>query len=265
MSILNRFSAWLNWLKADPAGFLIFLVYFALSILLTLILHEIAHGWVAYRCGDPTAKMLGRLSLDPRKHLDPAGTVCLILFGFGWARPVPVNPRNYRDPRHDDILVSIAGITVNMTLYLLSTTLAVGLNRCLWQPDVIAFYGAKELLSSNGVGYAVLVGGYGGQYTSLMRAPWLMYVQRFLLMFSGMNLSIGLFNLLPIPPLDGYHLFNDILLKGRLRLNFNAFRVAQTVLILLCLTGTLSGLLTGAVDAVEDAVLNLLLRITGMR
>ena len=67
MGILNRLQLWWNWLTTDPLGFALYLLYFAVSVLLTLILHEIAHGYVAYRCGDPTAKMLGRLSLDPRK------------------------------------------------------------------------------------------------------------------------------------------------------------------------------------------------------
>ena len=96
-----------------------------------------------------------------------------------------------------------------------------------------------------------------------MRYPWLQYVQRFLLMFSTMNLSVGLFNLLPIPPLDGYHIFNDILLKGRLRLSRQVFQIAQVVLIVLCLTGGLSSILNTAFDAVEQSVLRLLLRITG--
>ena len=88
MGILNRLQLWWNWLTTDPLGFALYLLYFAVSVLLTLILHEIAHGYVAYRCGDPTAKMLGRLSLDPRKHLDPIGTLCLVFLGFGWAKPV---------------------------------------------------------------------------------------------------------------------------------------------------------------------------------
>ena len=82
-------------------------------------------------------------------------------------------------------------------------------------------------------------------------------------MFSTMNLSVGLFNLLPIPPLDGYHIFNDILLKGRLRLSRQVFQIAQVVLIVLCLTGGLSSILNTAFDAVEQSVLRLLLRITG--
>jgi Zn-dependent protease len=79
-----------------------------------------------------------------------------------------------------------------------------------------------------------------------------------------MNLSVGLFNLLPIPPLDGYHIFNDILLKGRLRLNRDVFQIAQVVLIVLCLTGGLSRILNTAFDTVEESVLRLLLRIAGL-
>ena len=114
MGILNRLQLWWNWLTTDPLGFALYLLYFAVSVLLTLILHEIAHGYVAYRCGDPTAKMLGRLSLDPRKHLDPIGTLCLVFLGFGWAKPVPVNPRNFKgNYRRDDFLVSVAAIYSN--------------------------------------------------------------------------------------------------------------------------------------------------------
>jgi len=264
MGILGRLQSWMQWFTSDPVGFLIYLLYFAASILLTLMLHEIAHGYVAWRCGDPTAKMLGRLSMDPRKHLDPVGTLCLVFLGFGWAKPVPVNPRNFDNYRRDDFLVSIAGITVNITLFLLSLSLAVGLNSLLWKPEVIAMYGARALLSSDGIGYQVLLGGAGAENLHAMRYPWVQYIQRFLLLFSTMNLSVGLFNLLPIPPLDGYHIFNDILLRGKLRLSRNAFQIAQVVLIMLCLTGRLSGILNGLFSTVEDAVLNLLLRIAGL-
>ena len=192
------------------------------------------------------------------------GTLFLIFMGFGWAKPVPVNPRNFENYRRDDFLVSIAGITVNITLFLLSLSLAVGLNSLLWEPEVIRYYGAKQLLSSNGIGYSVLVGGAGGQNAEAMRYPWVQYIQRFLLMFGTMNLSVGLFNLLPIPPLDGFHILNDIVLKGRLSLNRNLFQITQVILIVLMLTGGLSGILNTAFRAVEDAVLNLLLRIAGL-
>ena len=265
LGILNRLQTFGTWLQSDPLGFAIYLLYFAACVLLTLTLHEIAHGYVAYRCGDPTAKMLGRLSLDPRKHLDPVGTLCLVFLGFGWAKPVPVNPRNFKDYRRDDFLVSIAGITVNLTLFLVSLALAVALNGLLWKDEVIAAYGARELLSSEGVGYLALLYGRLGVNDTLMKAPWLQYIQRFLLMFSGMNLSIGIFNLLPIPPLDGFHILNDVILKGKLTLNQRAFQIAQFAVLALCLTGALSGVLSTVIGAVGDAVLNLYLTIAGLR
>ena len=161
-------------------------------------------------------------------------------------------------------MVSVAGITVNITLFLLSLSLAVGLNGLLWKPEVIQRYGAEALLSSGGIGYSVLVAGAGADNANAMRYPWIQYIQRFLLMFGTMNLSVGLFNLLPIPPLDGYHIVNDILLKGRLSLNRQVFQLAQTVLIVLCLTGGLSSILSTAFNMVEESVLRMLLRIAGL-
>jgi len=96
----------------DPLAFILL----AIPLLYSVILHELAHGWVAYRMGDPTAKWQGRLSLNPLRHLDPIGTVMLFLFGFGWAKPVPVNFGNLHDTRKGLILVSAAGIVTNMIL-----------------------------------------------------------------------------------------------------------------------------------------------------
>lgn len=96
----------------DPVTFILL----AIPLLYSIILHELAHGWVAYRMGDSTAKWMGRLSLNPINHLDPVGTLMLFIFGFGWAKPVPVNFNNLRDKRGGLILVSAAGIIVNMLL-----------------------------------------------------------------------------------------------------------------------------------------------------
>ena len=260
MGILNRLQGMWSWLTSDPAGFMLYLLYFAVAVLLTLILHEISHGYVAYRCGDPTAKMLGRLSLDPRKHLDPIGTICLVLFGFGWAKPVPVNPRNFKgNYRRDDFLVSIAGITTNLLLFLVSMTIAVLLNPLLWKPEYISYYGSKELLL--GSGFNALY--YGAVNSEALLNPWLMHVQRFLLMFASLNVCVAVFNLLPIPPLDGYHLFNDLLLGGRFNLSGQAFQITQFVLMLLCFTGALSGVLSTVTNWLETGVVNVLLAITG--
>jgi Zn-dependent protease len=100
----------------DPLTF----VLLAIPLLYSIIIHELAHGWVAYKMGDSTAKWLGRLSLNPMRHLDPVGTLALFIVGFGWAKPVPVNFANLRDQRKGLIFVSAAGITANFILAFLS-------------------------------------------------------------------------------------------------------------------------------------------------
>ena len=263
MGIMNRLEFWWRWLTTDPIAFLIYLVYLFAAILISLILHEVAHAYVAYRCGDPTAKMLGRLSLNPLKHLDPVGTLALLFLGFGWARPVPVNPRNFGNYRRDDFLVSIAGIVVNFTLFVFSLALAVAINGLLWNADFLAFYGSRATLSTSGDVYAALISGQGNQLTELMRYPWLHYVQRFLMLFYSINLSLAVFNLLPIPPLDGFHVFNDIILKGRLRLNPQLFQITQAVLMIAMLTGILGNVLSTITGTIENGVLSIFLMITG--
>ena len=94
----------------DPIAF----VFLVIPLLYSVVIHEVAHGWVAYRMGDPTAKWMGRLSLNPLKHLDPVGTLMLFLVGFGWAKPVPINLNNIPDRRKGLIFVSSAGILANI-------------------------------------------------------------------------------------------------------------------------------------------------------
>src|SRR4030066_376078 len=100
----------LGLLTKNPLAF----VFVAVPLLYSVIIHEVAHGWVAYRMGDPTARWLGRLSFNPIKHLDPIGTLMLFLVGFGWAKPVPVNFSNISDRRKGLIFVSAAGIVSNI-------------------------------------------------------------------------------------------------------------------------------------------------------
>jgi Zn-dependent protease len=106
----------LQLLFRDPLTF----VLLAIPLLYSIIIHELAHGWVAYKMGDSTAKWLWRLSVNPIRHLDPIGTAALFLVGFGWAKPVPVNFANLRDQRKGLIFVSAAGITANLILAFIS-------------------------------------------------------------------------------------------------------------------------------------------------
>ena len=102
----------LNLLIKDPLAFILITI----PLLYSVIFHELSHGWVAYLMGDPTAKLMGRLSLNPLKHLDPIGTIMLFVFGFGWAKPVPVNFNRLRDRHKGMVWVSAAGIITNMLL-----------------------------------------------------------------------------------------------------------------------------------------------------
>jgi Zn-dependent protease len=102
----------LRLLTSDPIAFIILTI----PLLYSVVIHEVAHGWVAYRMGDPTAKWMGRLTLNPIKHLDPIGTLMLFLAGFGWAKPVPINLNNIPNRRKGLILVSSAGILANILL-----------------------------------------------------------------------------------------------------------------------------------------------------
>lgn len=274
--MLTRLETYIEWLTTDPVDFLVYMAYTVVVVLSSLILHEVAHGYVALRCGDPTAKMMGRLSLNPAKHLHPIGTVCMFLLGFGWAKPVPVNPYNFRNGRRDDFLVSIAGITVNLTLFVLCTALSVASVRLLWNEELIRIapqvMGSMEPLvnvdSASEYNFAQLIA-YGGQFSeefisAYMNMPWMQYVQRFLMLMAQVNLSLAIFNLLPIPPLDGYHLINDTLLKGRLQLNQNTFRIAQGILVALCLTGALNSILSFVTELINGAVIRTFLLIFGL-
>lgn len=232
--IIQKFENWGNHLTTNPLGFLVYMITFIIAILLTLVLHEWAHGYVAYRCGDPTAKMLGRLSLNPAKHLDPIGTACLVLFGFGWAKPVPVNPRNFRNYRRDDFLVSIAGISVNLTMFLLFSALYVGL-------------------------YALVV-----HNPLLLTSLWFNPLFTFIQMVWAFNLSVGIFNLLPIPPLDGFHIFNDILFKGKIRLNAQAFQITQVIVIVLMVTGMFSQVVGAITGFIQNSVFTFYLSLAGL-
>ena len=135
------------------------------AVLLCLSVHEACHGYMAYALGDPTAKHAGRLTLDPIRHLDPIGTICLLFFHVGWAKPVPVNPGNFKHPRRDIALVSLAGPVSNFLLALVALFL----------------YYPLRLAESSIV----------------------MTIAQMLYMVAVISIGLGVFNLIPVPPLDG--------------------------------------------------------------
>jgi Zn-dependent protease len=170
---------------------LTFILFFIPVAVFSITLHEWAHAWVAKREGDDTAESLGRLTMNPIPHIDPIGTILLPIgmfyftgFLFGWARPVPVNPSNYRNPIAGDIRVSLAGIVVNLVLAVLATA-----------------------------GVAMLVR-LRGSADSASTVEILRVAQQALEFGIVLNLVLAVFNLMPVPPLDGSHVAKYLLPEG---------------------------------------------------
>ena len=242
----------------DPIHTLVIFLLAFPGRILALSAHEFAHAWVAHRCGDDTAKIMGRMTLNPLKHLDPLGTVLMLVVGFGWAKPVPVNPRNFRNPRWDDLKVSLAGVTMNLLMFLLSLvvmTVAVGFALARVPSGDLTTTGVN-LFRMNYLGTDALVFPGDKTYVPVMQLlvnlpyypgetlikPVFGWVAGNLYQMVGYfcmtNLVLCLFNLLPIPPLDGYHVLNDLILRRKqLFANPQTARIASTVLFVLVLTG----------------------------
>ncbi len=199
-------------LFSDPQGFLLELLYRMPAVLVALSFHEWGHAYAAYKLGDPTARNLGRMTVNPLHHIDPLGFAMLALVGFGWAKPVPVNPRNFHKLRRDDTIVSLAGVTVNFILAL------------------IGFAGIYV--------FAVM----GGQ--NVILANMLYY-------FLSINLSLMVFNLLPIPPLDGSHLLQNAFIRitGPKPFIFLQ-RYGNYILLGLLITGVISSVLGWVVSQI---------------
>ncbi len=154
----------------------ILFIIVAVAVLFSIILHEISHGIVAHWCGDDTAKVNGRLSLNPIKHFDPIGAIMILFVGFGYAKPVPVNPYNFRKYRQGCVLVSIAGITTNI---------------------VISFF--------SGLLYGLFIALFNNTASEV-----LFFVALFFFYLSVFNCSLCFFNLLPFFPLDGFNLIQAL-------------------------------------------------------
>ena len=156
------------------------LVFLIITLLIAVTVHELAHAYSAYMLGDNTAASMGRLTLNPLVHLDPLGTIALIFMGFGWAKPVPVNVNRLKYGKFGNVIVSFAGPLSNLILAIIGAL----------------FY----LLIMKNMGLAP-----GGYFTTM---------QSFLTVFIEINVVLFIFNLLPVPPLDGYRIIESYLPFG---------------------------------------------------
>jgi Zn-dependent protease len=194
------------------------LLFTAPVVLLAIICHECAHGWVSYKLGDPTAKQAGRLTLNPLKHLDVLGTICMLFFHVGWAKPVPINPLYYKDRKKGIIYVSIAGPLTNFILAFISLMIEGVLFKFGSDSSVVVWIFCQLCY------YSAVV-----------------------------NIGLGLFNLIPIPPLDGSKIVGELSYWAAEKY-YRYERYWRIILLILVFTGILSKPLS----ILNETVLNLM-------
>jgi len=203
------------------------LAYFS-ALLVALSFHEFAHAFVAYKNGDPTAKVTGRLTLKPFSHFDAIGFVCLLLFGIGWAKPVPVDFRNFKNPKKSGFLVSIAGVSLNLLmgfLLILIYTLLVAFWPAIFSVSV---YGTMLYYFLN---YAILI-----------------------------NFALAFFNILPIYPLDGFRVVESFAHPENTYVSFIK-RFGPFILLFLLVTGIVGLYINNVAFALVDKLVEIFLKL----
>ena len=198
----------------DPRSTLIFFLLAFPGRLLAISAHEYAHAWMADRCGDPTARMMGRLTLNPLKHLDPMGLLMMLVFHVGWAKPVPVNMHRFKNPKRGMAVTALAGPLSNLLIAVVFMFL------------------------------------YGAAYIPLGRSAVGYYFLQMIQLTAIISIGLGIFNLLPLPPLDGSKvLFSLMSDEGYYKL-MRYERYGGIVMLILVATGVLGKPLSIAIDAV---------------
>jgi len=193
-------------LLSDPLQFVVAIVILILPLLLSISVHEWAHGITAYKFGDPTPKLQGRLSFNPLAHLDPIGTLMLFIVGIGWAKPVNINPNNIQD-RRKLLLVSLAGPFSNFVLAVIFILILY---------FVVVAFGTDPFSYKDGVLSLIVV---------------------LLGLIIRINFALGIFNLIPLPPLDGANAISNLLPEKLARAYFSLAPFSFPILLLLLISG----------------------------
>ncbi len=194
-------------------------MFMLIGILIGITIHEFSHALVAYRLGDPTAKLAGRLTLSPASHLDPLGTLALIFIGFGWGKPTPFDPYNLRNVKRDSALISVAGAASN---FFLAIALAL--------PYLFFYYTHGLTQSINAI-----------------------YVYVYPVIF--FNVILGVFNLIPVAPLDGFKVLAGLLPKNWYHDFMQMEPYGIYILILLLITGTIGRVLLPIVSIILETLI----------
>ncbi|MEE1282819.1 MAG: site-2 protease family protein [Acutalibacteraceae bacterium] len=197
----------------------------SMIVFLVMPLHEFAHGFIAYKLGDNTAKNMGRLRFSPTAHIDPVGALMILLVGFGWAKPVPVNPRNFKNPKVGMAITALAGPVSNIIAAFLGTIL----------------YYVNVLLAVNAILPLFICD--------------LLHI--FLSYFISVNVSLAVFNLIPIPPLDGSKILFAFLPDKIVYKVYQYERQLNSILILLIAVGALTGPLSFLQGLLTEFIMNI--------
>lgn len=215
------------------------LVLLPAVVLLSLGIHEYAHAAVSYSLGDPTAKRMGRLTVDPFKHINPLGTLCMLLFGFGWAKPVPVDPRYYEKPKKGMALCGLAGPAVNAIIGVGSF---VSFSVLLWLAENPAVACRVPLLDT---------------------VPEMLYVgvANLLWLIGYYNILLAVFNLIPVPPLDGSRVLYAFLPDKQYFWVMKYERVIMFVMLALLWFGVFDPFLSAVPDLIMNGISNAVGRI----
>ena len=209
---------------SDPSQ-LIGLLLSAPGVLIAITFHEFAHGYAAYKLGDNTAKNQGRLNLNPFTHLDPIGTLMLLVAGFGWGKPVEVNPRNYTrkmSMEKGEAIVSLAGPLMNFILAIIFTLIYCAIYKF--------------------VGYSFMLTNVGSIIMLLISST------------ISINIGLGVFNLIPLPPLDGSKVIMPFLPYKAKHFFVNNEQIFYFVFILIWITGMAGTIITPAINLVSEGV-----------
>ena len=212
--------------SVDVWSVALYVVSSLVTVFLVLPFHEFAHAYVANRLGDPTARYQGRMTVNPFAHIDYLGALALIFFGFGWARPVPINARNFRNPKQGMALSALAGPMSNLLVAFVATF--------LWN------------------GFYVLSMAHGGAVLSVLTLFFRFLVQ--------INVGLAVFNLIPVPPLDGSRLLTAVLPD---RIYFQIMRYERYIALALIVL-LYTGVLTTPLNWISSHIIHAFLWVTGL-
>ncbi len=211
----------------DLVSVIVYILSTLLVVFFVLPFHEWAHGFVAYKLGDKTAKINGRLTLNPLAHIDPMGAMLLLLIGFGWAKPVPVDPRYFKNEKVGMALTALAGPMANLIAALLS---GFAMNGILAAVSAGHFVSVENFSSSNSF--------------------WI-YVIRFFMYLMIINIGLAVFNFIPIPPLDGSKIMMAFLPDKAVNWLYQHEQIFSIALFVLVMAGGLNG---GIITKIQDAL-----------